>query len=167
MGSELPELSHTALLKCCKLCREPEEANKRFLICGHPLCMYKYYHVRCLSPEQMAAEVQFGNPCWYCPSCLCRCCRLDMDDENIMLCDDCDEGYHVYCASPRVSKVPKGRWVCQSCLDAREKEERMLMLFRKDYDDVVLKSSKYYGLNLLLKAAMKLTRDEKVATTAK
>ena len=67
--SQVPKLTETALGGLCKVCKEPEEKGKRFLICGHSLCMYKYYHIRCLSPEQIASNQQIGEQHkWYCPS---------------------------------------------------------------------------------------------------
>ncbi|KAG2635988.1 hypothetical protein PVAP13_2NG410403 [Panicum virgatum] len=67
--SQVPKLTETALGGLCKVCKEPEEKGKRFLICGHSLCMYKYYHIRCLSPEQIASTQQIGEQRkWYCPS---------------------------------------------------------------------------------------------------
>ncbi|KAL6840297.1 hypothetical protein ACP4OV_030107 [Aristida adscensionis] len=95
--AELPELSKTALCGCCKFCGEPEEKGKRFLICGHSLCPYKYYHIRCLKPKQIASDAQQDKPHWYCPSCLCRRCLSEEDDSEIILCDGCDEGYHLQC----------------------------------------------------------------------
>ncbi|XP_078179326.1 PHD finger protein EHD3-like isoform X2 [Carex rostrata] len=99
----------------CKLCGLKEEDDKIFLKCGHAYCLYKNYHVRCLKETQIASEQQLNRPCWYCPSCLCRGCYADVDDENIVLCDGCDEAYHIYCMKPPRDSVPKGEWYCVAC----------------------------------------------------
>lgn len=99
----------------CKLCGLKEEDDKIFLKCGHAYCLYKNYHVRCLKETQIASEQQLNRPCWYCPSCLCRGCYADVDDENIVLCDGCDEAYHIYCMKPPRDSVPKGEWYCVGC----------------------------------------------------
>ncbi|KAK1263579.1 Methyl-CpG-binding domain-containing protein 9 [Acorus gramineus] len=104
----------------CKYCKEPEESDKRFIKCGHPQCQYKYYHIRCLKSPQ--AVVRPGKHCWYCPSCLCRSCLLDKDDSKIVLCDGCDEGYHIYCMTPPRVSIPKGNWYCFDCNMKRMKE---------------------------------------------
>uniref|UniRef100_J3N3I4 Zinc finger PHD-type domain-containing protein n=1 Tax=Oryza brachyantha TaxID=4533 RepID=J3N3I4_ORYBR len=102
---ELPEASPGSF---CKVSNEAEKPNKRFLICDHSLCSYKFYHIIYLKPKQIASDEQFDNGNWYCPSCLCRVCKIDRDDEQIILCDGCDEGYHLYCLTPPLTSVPEG-----------------------------------------------------------
>ncbi|XP_039808933.1 PHD finger protein EHD3-like isoform X3 [Panicum virgatum] len=167
--SQVPKLTDTAVAGCCKVCKEPEEKGKRFLICGHSLCIYKYYHIRCLMPEQIASDKQAGEQCWYCPSCLCRGCFCDMDDNEIIMCDGCDEAYHLYCLSPPLTSVPKRHWYCQFCTaaKAREKElkkyeKKMLQLHRKR-DRAMVKSDKYVGMHLLMEAVAKLAEEEEAA----
>jgi len=167
--SQVPKLTDTAVAGCCKVCKEPEEKGKRFLICGHSLCIYKYYHIRCLMPEQIASDKQVGEQCWYCPSCLCRGCFCDMDDNEIIMCDGCDEAYHLYCLSPPLTSVPKRHWYCQFCTaaKAREKElkkyeKKMLQLHRKR-DRAMVKSDKYVGMHLLMEAVAKLAEEEEAA----
>ncbi|CAO2182129.1 unnamed protein product [Urochloa humidicola] len=163
--SQVPALSETARRGCCKVCNEPEEEGKRFLVCGHSLCMYKYYHIRCLSPKQIASEKQEGEQCWYCPSCLCRGCYCDMDDNEIVMCDRCDEAYHIYCMEPPLTSVPKGDWYCKSCTEVKEREsyeEKILKLHGKRRR-VIVKNNKYKGFNLLVACAAKMQREEAAA----
>ncbi|CAO2196706.1 unnamed protein product [Urochloa humidicola] len=158
--SQVIAVSETARRGCCKVCKEPEEEGKRFLVCGHSLCMYKYYHIRCLSPDQIASEKQ-DEPRWYCPSCLCRGCYCDMDDNEIVMCDRCDEAYHIYCMKPPRASVPKGDWYCKSCTKTRKQEgyEKMLELHGKRRR-VMVKNNKYKGFDLLVACAEQLRREE-------
>ena len=39
----------------------------------------------------------------------CERCGLGDDEPNLVLCDDCPRGWHVYCLRPKLSHVPKGR----------------------------------------------------------
>lgn len=110
-----PDLSTTALANLCKHCGTCEDENKKFLVCGHPYCSYKFYHVLCMKESQIASEKQKKQACWYCPSCLCRCCFKNKDDEEIVLCDGCDDAYHIYCTVPPLDSVPRGNWYCMSC----------------------------------------------------
>ncbi|KAF8664033.1 hypothetical protein HU200_054940 [Digitaria exilis] len=164
--SKVPKLSETASQGCCKFCAEPEEKGKRFLICGHSLCMYKYYHIRCLSPEQIASEQQLGKRRWYCPSCLCRKCFRNVNDHEIILCDGCDEAYHLSCMEPPRTDVPKGDWYCRLCTEAKARrlemkklEQKMLKEHRKS-DRAMVKSTKYLGFELLLSASDELEKRE-------
>jgi PHD-finger len=121
----------------CKLCGLKEEEEKIFLKCGHAYCPYKFYHVRCLKESQISSEQQLNRPCWYCPSCLCRGCYADKDDENIVLCDGCDEAYHIYCMKPPRDSVPKGLWYCVGC-----NLERARKAMRLHQEAMVLKYQK-------------------------
>lgn len=104
----------TAKLPLCKQCQTCEEEDKRFLICSHVHCPHKYYHIRCLKSSQIASKSQQSNQ-WYCPSCLCRGCLLDKNDELICMCDGCDDAYHIYCMEPPLDTIPEGMWYCSKC----------------------------------------------------
>ncbi|SPO26503.1 related to histone acetyltransferase 3 (myst) [Ustilago trichophora] len=53
---------------------------------------------------------------WRCIECKkCEICRDKGDDAQLMFCDRCDRGWHLYCLSPPLSKPPKGQWHCPTC----------------------------------------------------
>ncbi|XP_022332598.2 bromodomain adjacent to zinc finger domain protein 1A-like [Crassostrea virginica] len=45
----------------------------------------------------------------------CRICRRKGDAEQMLLCDKCDRGHHMYCLKPRLKHIPKGDWFCPDC----------------------------------------------------
>lgn len=161
------ELSNIDPGGSCKICGTPEEDANKFLICGHSHCPYKYYHICCLKSKQIASDMQRGKPCWYCPSCLCRVCLSDRDDDLTILCDGCDEAYHLYCITPRRTSIPKGKWYCSCCSMGRAKagmrryEKKMLKHHLKD--DARLESRNFAAVDLLLSAAEKLRESEQLA----
>lgn len=56
----------------------------------------------------------------------CRVCRRQSDSENMLLCDNCNYGYHLYCLKPKLDSVPQGEWFCYKCLKERERELKLL-----------------------------------------
>lgn len=109
----------------CKICR-CEILNGSYRECEHYACNYKF-HLRCLSELQLK---RFG-PRWYCCSCLCRVCLIDRDDEKIVLCDGCDNAYHIYCMEPPRSCVPEGDWFCRVCQTKLEAIRKAKMMYEK------------------------------------
>ena len=35
---------------------------------------------------------------------------------KMLICDHCDEAFHLPCCYPRVKKIPEDDWLCPSCL---------------------------------------------------
>ncbi|KAL4274041.1 hypothetical protein GQ457_13G021840 [Hibiscus cannabinus] len=95
----------------CKICGSSVQQGEELRSCEHPFCSHKYFHVRCLTMRQLKSYCSL----WYCPSCLCRTCLINKDDDKIILCDGCDAGYHIYCLEPPKSSIPIGKWFCRKC----------------------------------------------------
>jgi len=45
----------------------------------------------------------------------CKVCRRKTDSDNMLLCDSCDNGYHIYCLKPKLKTIPSGDWFCPEC----------------------------------------------------
>ena len=46
----------------------------------------------------------------------CELCKGGHHEEQIILCDHCDKGCHMFCLSPPLDAVPEGDWLCPSCV---------------------------------------------------
>ncbi|POY70604.1 hypothetical protein BMF94_6382 [Rhodotorula taiwanensis] len=46
----------------------------------------------------------------------CEICNLDHDPDRIVLCEECDRGYHLSCLSPPLKQVPTAQFYCDKCL---------------------------------------------------
>ncbi|CAK8570184.1 unnamed protein product [Lathyrus sativus] len=46
---------------------------------------------------------------------VCQKCSSGKSPTKLLLCDKCDKGYHIFCLSPILAKVPKSSWFCPSC----------------------------------------------------
>lgn len=45
----------------------------------------------------------------------CAVCTRTDDDEHMLLCDGCNDGFHTFCLSPPLDSIPDGSWQCASC----------------------------------------------------
>lgn len=146
-------------MPCCHICRT-EVSDDNVRICGHTFCPHKFYHERCLTRKQLDA---YGS-CWYCPSCLCRACLKDCDDDKIVLCDGCDHAYHIFCMQPPHTSIPTGKWFCRKCDAQIQRIHKAKKTFEasqnevkkreepKDKDEEALNTSE--GMDMLLNAAL-------------
>ncbi|KAG8732779.1 hypothetical protein FRC11_011022 [Ceratobasidium sp. 423] len=46
----------------------------------------------------------------------CELCLKGDRDTEMLLCDGCDEGFHMSCLDPPLNAVPKGSWFCHTCM---------------------------------------------------
>nr|VZI06096.1 unnamed protein product [Spirometra erinaceieuropaei] len=65
-------------------------------------------------------ERRFAPPAYQPPpevedTTACEICHSQEDEENLLLCDGCDRGYHTYCLHPPLSSIPEGDWFCPEC----------------------------------------------------
>ncbi|XP_076002074.1 tyrosine-protein kinase BAZ1B [Genypterus blacodes] len=45
----------------------------------------------------------------------CKVCRKKDDDEKLILCDECNKAFHLFCLRPALYRIPDGEWLCQAC----------------------------------------------------
>lgn len=82
---------------------------------GHPTCLQ--------FTDIMTKNVKKYK--WQCIECKsCHLCGTSDNDDQLLFCDDCDRGYHMYCLTPPMAEPPEGSWICSLCeLDKKEREE--------------------------------------------
>ncbi|XP_065176525.1 zinc finger protein ubi-d4-like [Sycon ciliatum] len=102
----------------CDFCLGDEQDNKKtgapepLISCsdcgrsGHPSCL----QFTALLTSNVA---QYHWQCIECKSC--GVCGTSDNDDELLFCDDCDRGYHMYCLKPPITSPPEGRWVCILC----------------------------------------------------
>lgn len=47
---------------------------------------------------------------------MCEICLRGDDGMSMLLCDECNRGYHMYCLDPPLNSIPKSEWYCPPCL---------------------------------------------------
>jgi hypothetical protein len=45
----------------------------------------------------------------------CQVCQRMDDADEMLLCDNCNGGYHLFCLKPELTQVLVGNWYCSSC----------------------------------------------------
>ncbi|CAH0403135.1 unnamed protein product [Chilo suppressalis] len=74
---------------------------------GHPTCLQ--------FTANMIVSVRKYR--WQCIECkCCSVCGTSDNDDQLLFCDDCDRGYHMYCLAPPLDTPPEGSWACALCL---------------------------------------------------
>ncbi|XP_076937903.1 PHD finger protein EHD3-like [Bidens hawaiensis] len=144
----------------CNICKTEVKIDEKFRTCGHLVCPHKFYHDKCLTSKQLGV---YGS-CWYCPSCLCRYCLVDKDDDQIVLCDGCDQAYHIYCTSPQLDSIPEGNWFCAKCDRDLKRIRSMRMVYESMQKKVKVEDEsakgELEGLDMLVSAAKTLSHED-------
>ncbi|KAK3516973.1 hypothetical protein QTP70_029112, partial [Hemibagrus guttatus] len=65
---------------------------------GHPTCLQ-------FTENMMAAVRTYQWQCIECKSC--SLCGTSENDDQLLFCDDCDRGYHMYCLKPPMTQPPE------------------------------------------------------------
>ncbi|XP_075650404.1 histone-lysine N-methyltransferase ATXR6 [Castanea sativa] len=60
------------------------------------------------------SDLEYGGVC-------CEECGSGNFASKLLLCDQCDKGYHLFCLRPILVSVPKGSWFCHSCSNRHNK----------------------------------------------
>uniref|UniRef100_A0A7S4N6T5 Uncharacterized protein n=1 Tax=Odontella aurita TaxID=265563 RepID=A0A7S4N6T5_9STRA len=46
---------------------------------------------------------------------VCQLCKEDTNEHQILICDQCHLGFHMYCVRPVIVNVPTSEWLCAGC----------------------------------------------------
>lgn len=56
----------------------------------------------------------------------CHVCKCANDADNMLLCNDCDTGWHLFCLDPPLSKIPNGHWTCPICATKKLQQDNVV-----------------------------------------
>ncbi|GFY84050.1 similar to TRITHORAX-RELATED PROTEIN 6 [Actinidia rufa] len=70
---------------------------------------------RTQAPKPLSAKSRID----YSDTC-CELCGSGEYPSELLLCDKCDRGFHLFCLRPILASVPKGSWFCSSCSDHKK-----------------------------------------------
>lgn len=71
----------------------------------------------------------------------CSICEQNVedDDDKLLLCDSCHEGFHIFCLDPPLTSIPEGAWYCDKCTIKLEQEKKL----KKDFNPLEMNTKLY------------------------
>ncbi|XP_021346334.1 tyrosine-protein kinase BAZ1B-like isoform X2 [Mizuhopecten yessoensis] len=63
----------------------------------------------------------------------CKICRKKGEEQKLLLCDECNQPFHMYCLRPALIEIPRGDWFCASCMP--QNQRRKSRVYNIDYDE--------------------------------
>lgn len=124
----------------CIFCKikygSPIQCDEKRCYCAyHPLCARK-------NNLQMTYDEEKQYLISYCPNhsvefidTRCEICKKTDDEDNMLLCDECDKGYHLYCINMKQKDIPEGNWYCENCI---KKKKLLGQIVELDNNDVYI-----------------------------
>ncbi|XP_058489640.1 tyrosine-protein kinase BAZ1B isoform X2 [Solea solea] len=65
----------------------------------------------------------------------CKVCRRKGDDEKLILCDECNKAFHLFCLRPALYRIPDGEWLCPACQPTVARRGSRSRNYKQDTDE--------------------------------
>uniref|UniRef100_A0A3B5QAP4 Tyrosine-protein kinase BAZ1B n=1 Tax=Xiphophorus maculatus TaxID=8083 RepID=A0A3B5QAP4_XIPMA len=65
----------------------------------------------------------------------CKVCRRKGDDEKLILCDECNKAFHLFCLRPALYRIPAGEWLCPACQPTVARRGSRSRNYKQDTDE--------------------------------
>ncbi|XP_057695395.1 tyrosine-protein kinase BAZ1B [Corythoichthys intestinalis] len=65
----------------------------------------------------------------------CKVCRKKGDDEKLILCDECNKAFHLFCLRPVLHRIPEGEWSCTACQPTVARRGTRSRNYKQDSDE--------------------------------
>ncbi|XVE86141.1 hypothetical protein DITRI_Ditri18aG0012400 [Diplodiscus trichospermus] len=76
-----------------------------------------------VGPSRTAVNEEIGTSGGNSCSRLCKTCGRSETAQKMLICDNCEEAFHVRCCNPRIKKIPVDEWYCILCM----KKKRIML----------------------------------------
>ncbi|GAU38097.1 hypothetical protein TSUD_318910 [Trifolium subterraneum] len=104
MASETPSPSSPKLVYLIRGTHAPHDIQKKLHQKKHNSADQIIARARCVVVE----KEDYSNT-------TCEHCGSGDNPEELMLCEKCDNGFHMKCVRPIVVRIPIGSWICPNC----------------------------------------------------
>jgi hypothetical protein len=58
----------------------------------------------------------------------CAVCKSGLLDQAMLMCDGCDELFHLSCLDPPLESIPEGEWLCDDCVSYDSDESSVVVI---------------------------------------
>ncbi|XP_034024058.1 tyrosine-protein kinase BAZ1B isoform X2 [Thalassophryne amazonica] len=65
----------------------------------------------------------------------CKVCRRKGDDEKLILCDECNKAFHLFCLRPALYRIPTGEWLCPACQPTMARRGSRSRKYKQESDE--------------------------------
>ncbi|CAG8493581.1 16343_t:CDS:10 [Dentiscutata heterogama] len=89
------------------------------------------------SPGWSECEERYRNKKELCEYCGCSVCKWKGDRDHILICDECDKGFHTRCLKLLLSRIPAGNWYCKECDSKNSKKSKCKMRLEYSSSDEI------------------------------
>ncbi|KAK8969857.1 hypothetical protein KSP40_PGU000844 [Platanthera guangdongensis] len=104
--------SNAIALKNLEMFESPEELCV-YVLKRHGLLGENSRNNDCVAPKNMGS----GGPVFSS----CKICGIPENVLKMLICDDCEDAFHLSCCRPKIKKLPRDEWYCQSCFVKKPK----------------------------------------------
>ncbi len=64
---------------------------------------------------KIICTICFNDPMISCKVCACSICGGKESPEKQLICDQCENYFHMTCIDPALENIPDGDWFCSYC----------------------------------------------------
>ncbi|XP_027623670.1 lysine-specific demethylase 5C isoform X2 [Tupaia chinensis] len=90
---------------------------------------------------EMTTRLQKNHSCTqFFNSYVCRICSREEEDDKLLLCEGCNDNYHIFCLLPPLPEIPRGLWRCPKCILAECKRPPEAFGFEQATQEYTLQS---------------------------
>lgn len=109
-------LQQSSICLVCGAVGKPHTQESSMVACCN--CA-QTFHTYCVGLHDKLNQAVV-NRGWRCLDCtICEGCGEGKDESKLLLCEECDVSYHIYCLSPPLERIPHGPWRCHWCARCR------------------------------------------------
>lgn len=95
----------------------------------------------------------------------CEICNLSDREDTMLLCDGCDQGYHMECLIPAMTEIPEGSWYCDNCFGSDTSEEDISQLIEEMESEVGIPETRLRVRRVAVPRITRTRQSERIRAT--